>query len=704
MFSINFIFYAVNKRWRDDGKCGDGYLLDDGLPSICDPDGEYPCCNLDHMGECGNTTEHCSCKDCTDYRFVRDWWKSGGTQKWRSDKKCGSYFKLPDGSSNHLVSVIRRGCTHVVIIMMMEPAEAQATAKHCACSHCTDYKRIYREWRESGSREKWRYDRRCGGQFPLPDGTASQCNLDGEKPCCNRNGYCGNTTEDCTCYDCTDYSRIHREWKELGGTQKWRYDGRCGIKFPLPDGTPAECNPEGKHPYCSARDGHCTDSNYCNDLNCVDYRIVKKMRASGRNCTVLRMGSGFLKNVCFDEVTKTHSFRCTHSDDQYTHHEHVHLNAVSDKVSKVCEKDPSAYQACGVVGNDPINTNVLCGSYFCEAEDETGRHPFITLECLGIDANDCRAVGDRSSCSAKSSHKILCDDKCNDNYCEDESFCNGYRYGVVCNSTREEVLTVPVFLMCDRDPVCDNGLDEKDCVITEKTVHSCTRYGKDVTVPILNNMRCSVFELDDDVEPYCFEYLDQTNCSDKERIGGYCKINNYNSSVSKYVLCQAYGLETKIPIKLCDDDFQNNCVKFPDTGCEVHKHKMCDRVQDCRNGEDENNDMCALMTGEIDFKCTRRFQLRLNDHEIPMSWIMDDERDCLHGEDEDEYSSKWISCPGEVRHFTHPNKSCENFFKCSKDDKTFVRFNELCDGVESCSDSQIENEVCRIARDFPLSK
>ena len=73
--------FRMTKRWRDNGACGVYYPLADGTPTQCDPFGESPCCNNKYgkVGRCGNTPEHCSCKDCVDYRL---------TIKWREDRMC----------------------------------------------------------------------------------------------------------------------------------------------------------------------------------------------------------------------------------------------------------------------------------------------------------------------------------------------------------------------------------------------------------------------------------------------------------------------------------------------------------------------------------------------------------------------------------------------------------------------------------------
>ena len=63
-------------RWRFDGRCGSKYPLPDGAPTECDPEGQKPCCS-ELRRECGNTTRHCTCLTCIDYRDVMDWREAG---------------------------------------------------------------------------------------------------------------------------------------------------------------------------------------------------------------------------------------------------------------------------------------------------------------------------------------------------------------------------------------------------------------------------------------------------------------------------------------------------------------------------------------------------------------------------------------------------------------------------------------------------
>ena len=479
---------------------------------------------------------------------------------------------------------------------------------------------------------------------------------------------------------------------------KWLSNGRCGSRYPLPDGSPAECDPEGENPCCS--DGiksQCGKTHrYCSCLeNCVDYRVVDELRKSGESCTVTVVG-GFLKNVCFDENSKRYYFKCALSDMYFSITEETWSDQMQmEGVTAVCENDPRVYQACGF--NTQIkNTDFLCGGLFCDKK---------YIECdknCSVD-KDC-SVSQRSDASQAE----LCNDKCDVanqwGKCTDESDCNGYKYGINCTFLGS-YRYVHVYWICDGNNDCNGGEDEQDCKVTESTPHCCTKdnssvfYGDTITVPIFNYTRCSVIDIENQIYPYCLNYLDQTNCSDIERVGGYCLINGYMSSVSKCMMCFDYDEKTILPVKLCDDDIQNNCISpSTSTDCRVHKHRMCDGVRDCHDGSDELHDMCEYMTKEI--QCVRRFNFNIK-FRIPVSWIIDNEMDCMDGMDERIEDLSFCGNQNDKTYrFKRSDTTCKNVYLCPKGDKSYVQFEQLCDGLETCGDGA-ENEVCRIARDFP---
>ena len=518
----------------------------------------------------------------------------------------------------------------------------------------------------------------------------------------------------CSCSDCVDYSLIYRDWKESGGKRKWRYDGRCGSQNPLPDNSPAECDPDGENPCCGhgryGRYGRCGINTawHCSCSDCVDYSIVSEMRKSGENCIVTEV-RGFLKNACFDETKKQLYFKCTHSDVYFKRNTFDQLK----NVSSVCENDPHVYQACGHSSTTAVtNTDVLCGGLFCNNKYiRCVKNCSVDKNCPVSQINRTSDLQEYTVTSHATSTvreylaTNLCNDKCDDTfYCMDESDCNGYKYGVNCTDDGSNVY-VPVKWICDGYSYCDEGEDEQDCKVTESTPHTCTHYfsivwdDEMITVPILNHTRCSVFDITSEIDPYCLNYLDQTNCSDIERVGGYCDINGYMSSVSKQIVCYEYDEKTRFLVRLCDDDIQNNCISpSTPTDCRVHKHRMCDGVWDCPDGSDEFHDMCEYMTKE--FQCVRRFNIGLK-FRIPVSWIMNNEVDCMDGMDEQVEGLSFCDNHDDKNYrLKESDEICRNVYLCQKGDKLYVPFEQLCDGVETCGDGA-ENEVCRIARDFP---
>ena len=476
--------------------------------------------------------------------------------------------------------------------------------------------------------------------------------------------------------------------------ENWRDDGKCGTDYPLRSGEPSECNPTGDKPCCNDRLNDCGNTEeYCICDECRDYRPI-----NNRDCEISEL-EGFLKYRCYNQKLQDH-FKCALSETRYKPRLETWVDSrgvfMVTTTSDVCENDPSAYQACGFNTLITAGASVgqLCGGNF-SSEPGDGQYPFMEID------KPQQGSG-------------VCDDVCNNDNtdktsCQDESNCGGYLYGRECKRSGK-VDYVPVHWICNGVEACDDNSDEESCD-APLAGENCTHYyaheilGKENTVPIRNFTRCSIFDITTGVYPYCIDFSDQTDCNDTERIGGFCEVGGEIKSVSKYMVCYLYKAKN-YERKFCDDGSESFCETFNSDSeeCIVHRHKMCDGFSDCRDGSDELNDDCKLMTE--DFRCQRKFGKYQQMHEIPVSWLLNGKEDCQNGEDEE--TSKWKECLSESDRTRYviprtEQNGCMDVFKCNVSSTLVsVRLDIMCDGVESCGqERQVENEVCRYSRDFP---
>ena len=366
---------------------------------------------------------------------------------------------------------------------------------------------------------------------------------------------------------------------------------------------------------------------------------------------------------------------------------------------------------CGLFSTQiTINTGVLCGGYICNditaiGEEKTSLYRGF-IECS---ENCTEHYRDCKITQSTVSTTTICDGKCDDpTKCQDEEGCGGFRYGVRCTTNSGFVhRSTPIWWICDgKDQRCKDKPDEQNCDVTENTSHTCDHYfakaiyNKNLTVPILNYTRCSLVDFltsnSFNEYPYCWNYLDQTNCSDPKRIGGQCPVNGFMSNISKYIICDSVFKKTADLIHLCDDGLENSCISpLSSKSCRVHKHKMCNKVNDCFDKSDEYHDDCLSLTR--DFRCERSFYTN-GSVQFPLSWVLDNATDCMNGEDENMTIWSFCGTNSGTRRVKLLNEPCEDVYRCVGGSKNYVRFENLCDGVESCG---MENKVCWLARDFP---
>ena len=117
--------------------------------------------------------------------------------KVRADRRCGSSFLLPDGSESECDGSSENPCCS-------KWGYCGPGDEHCSCPTCKDYRT--EEDKKKDWEGTWRKDRRCGADYPLPDGSGpGECNPESENYCCSKWGFCGGDGEHCDCPECVDY-------------------------------------------------------------------------------------------------------------------------------------------------------------------------------------------------------------------------------------------------------------------------------------------------------------------------------------------------------------------------------------------------------------------------------------------------------------------------------------------------------------------
>ena len=405
-----------------------------------------------------------------------------------------------------------------------------------------------------------------------------------------------------------------------------------------------------------------------------------------------------MKILCTNTENKTTVIRCVDSDIYYS--EKLIRNDVA--FDKQCQNDPYFYQACAGE-NEPrlrrVSSDVhfLCRYYVCPRPPYYDAHRFFSgaftdLKRSCDNITDCEDNIDERYCHNKSiscgfaydkqfiRKSEICDGICQCNqYCDDEASCGGYSHIFICKDNSP----VAPFNLCDGNNDCPEGSDEANC--SDVSVCTSTQAGLPSTFPetisLLNYTRCMTWVL-------CANKLDQTNCSDTSKAPLQCPIKGHMSTVSRNVICNdEMKTENNRRISnstyICDDKMDGYC-ESKSSDCKLHKHQLCDKIFDCTDGVDEDDERCQYLSGKA---CVRKFSLNLDNITFPVRWVLDGTEDCRDGLDEDVNS--WSVCKYADITAAVVMVNCTDVFKCSSDRVVTVR--NLCDRFVDCT---TEQKVC----------
>ena len=401
------------------------------------------------------------------------------------------------------------------------------------------------------------------------------------------------------------------------------------------------------------------------------------------NCSFL-VENGFLKEKCL--IDGKWYFKCPNSNRFYQ----VHLATCTNTIfSKVCPNDTTFYQVCGHKKcrhkEDSESRNSLhksafgpdvaaCGDLICQysrpsfyfGSNYHNKPEFYYLSGSAVSSFQFECNYTTNTClntinngvpvhkyaceklyaeagnplySGKGSAK-KCDDACDGFDCNDEAVCHNLTIGMFCNDQWGRPVYVSANKICDSIPDCSSRIDEAGCQSFSEScwtenfrllVNSGDLQNFNQTRRVLSpRSKCSVpsfsFRGPDLV---CTDYRDQMNCTGSEISPLVCDVDGHPTTISEHVICKL-----KVPmLGLCDDKVDVECVEA-ETGCRIHKHKLCDGIKDCRKGHDEGDAFCEDTFSFPMINCVRKLSRNGTAITFPNHWVLDGVTDCRNNIDE----------------------------------------------------------------------
>ena len=384
------------------------------------------------------------------------------------------------------------------------------------------------------------------------------------------------------------------------------------------------------------------------------------------NDTTFYQACGFSQNICMEN-----------RDDLPSETKRIHESLLDEDVAVcgvlVCQVEPDYRGATPIRGNPFLIGQILGdttprregvvihpSSFLCDnsevmCSNTINGHTLNRYVCNVTERPAYKCLDSRAQKLRKDQ---ICDNECDCYDCDDEAACNNMTIGFFCiKYSQERVydgISEPIYVgahqVCDSVPDCQSEVDEKwgcdnsdevcltsnhrlsfKAFVDSMQQQNYSTNGK-VWRKLTPRSKCSVTQFRRGqrlrlLKMVCSDYRDQMNCSGSTISPLVCNVDGYPTTISEYVICEGLGL--------CDDNIDNECV-HANPSCKIHKHRLCDGIQDCRTGEDEGHFFCKDLFPDSTSAnyCIRRFSRSNLKTKYPNRWILDGIADCRNNVDE----------------------------------------------------------------------